>query len=80
MTKEQIFEKVKKLVVDRLGADAAAVTGSASFTDDLGADSLDIVEFVMALEEDFEIEIPDSDAEAIKTVDNAVDYIAKKKA
>lgn len=80
MTKDEIFEKVKKLAVDRLGADAAAVTGAASFTDDLGADSLDIVEFVMALEEDFDIEIPDSDAEAIKTVDNAVEYIAKKKA
>ena len=80
MTKEQIFEKVKKLVVERLGADAAAVTGSASFTDDLGADSLDIVEFVMALEEDFGIEIPDSDAESIKTVDHAVEYIAKKQA
>lgn len=78
MTREQIFDKVKELAVDRLSADPAAITGSASLTDDLGADSLDIVEFVMALEEEFKIEIADSDAESIKTVDNAIDFIMKK--
>lgn len=80
MTKEQVFENVKKLAVDRLGVDAGKVSMTASFTDDLGADSLDIVEFVMALEEEFEIEISDNDAESIKTVDNAVEYIVKKMA
>lgn len=80
LTNEQIFDKVKKLVVDRLGVEESAVKSDASFTDDLGADSLDIVELVMALEEDFEVEIPDSDAENIKTVDDAVNYIKAKKA
>jgi len=68
-------EKVKQIIVEQLGVDEAEVTGSASFQDDLGADSLDIVELVMAFEESFEIEIPDEDAEKIKTVGDAVAYV-----
>jgi len=68
-------EKVKQIIVDQLGVDEAEVTASASFQDDLGADSLDIVELVMAFEEAFEIEIPDEDAEKIKTVKDAIDYV-----
>jgi acyl carrier protein len=68
-------EKVKQIIVEQLGVDEAEVTASASFTDDLGADSLDIVELVMAFEEAFEIEIPDEEAEKIKTVKDAVDYV-----
>ena len=70
-----IFEKVKEITVDQLGADEDAVTLDASFIDDLEADSLDIVELMMALEEEFDIEIPDEDAEKISTVSDAVDYI-----
>ncbi len=70
-----IFEKVKEITVDQLGADEDAVTMDASFIDDLEADSLDIVELMMALEEEFDIEIPDEDAEKISTVSDAVDYI-----
>jgi acyl carrier protein len=68
-------EKVKKIIVDQLGVDAAEVTPEASFIEDLGADSLDTVELVMALEEEFGIEIPDEEAEKIMTVKNAVEYI-----
>ena len=68
-------EKVKQIIVEQLGVDEAEVTASASFQDDLGADSLDIVELVMAFEEAFEIEIPDEDAEKIKTVKDAIDYV-----
>lgn len=68
-------EKVKQIIVEQLGVDEAEVTASASFQDDLGADSLDIVELVMAFEEAFDIEIPDEDAEKIKTVQDATDYI-----
>jgi len=74
-----IFDQVKKIVVDQLGVDAAEVTENASFTDDLGADSLDVVELVMALEEEFDLEIPDEDAEKIATVGNAMSYIQSKK-
>ncbi|MCI5892228.1 MAG: acyl carrier protein [Clostridiales bacterium] len=70
-----IFEKVKEITVDQLGADEDAVTLEASFIDDLEADSLDIVELMMALEEEFDIEIPDEDAEKISTVSDAVEYI-----
>lgn len=70
-----IFEKVKEITVDQLGADEDAVTMEASFIDDLEADSLDIVELMMALEEEFDIEIPDEDAEKISTVGDAVEYI-----
>jgi len=68
-------DKVKGIIVEQLGVDEEEVTMEASFTDDLGADSLDIVELVMAFEEEFGIEIPDDDAEKISTVKNAVDYI-----
>ena len=70
--------KVKKIIVDQLGVSEDEVTPEASFVDDLGADSLDTVEMVMAFEEEFSIEIPDEDAEQIKLVKNAVDYIEKK--
>ena len=76
-----VDEKVKQIIVEQLGVDEAEVTATAHFIDDLGADSLDIVELVMALEEDFgieeafEIEIPDEDAEKIQTVKDATDYI-----
>lgn len=70
-----IFEKVRKIVVEQLGADEDDVTMEASFIEDLNADSLDIVELIMALEEEFELEIPDEDAEKIATVGDAVEYI-----
>ncbi|HVS02494.1 MAG TPA: acyl carrier protein [Thermoanaerobaculia bacterium] len=70
-----VAEKVKSIIVEQLGVDADEVTPSASFTDDLGADSLDIVELVMAFEEEFGIEIPDEHAENINTVQEAVGYI-----
>jgi acyl carrier protein len=68
-------ERVKQIIVEQLGVDDAEVTPGASFVDDLGADSLDTVELVMAFEEAFEIEIPDEDAEKIRTVQDAVTYI-----
>jgi acyl carrier protein len=68
-------EKVKQIIVEQLGVDEAEVTGGASFQDDLGADSLDIVELVMAFEEAFDVEIPDEDAEKIKTVQDAINYV-----
>lgn len=70
-----IEERVKKIVAEQLGAKEEDVTNEASFVDDLGADSLDTVELVMALEEEFECEIPDEEAEKITTVQQAVDYI-----
>ena len=70
-----IAERVKKIVVEQLGVDESEVTNTASFIDDLGADSLDTVELVMALEEEFGAEIPDEDAEKITTVQAAIDYI-----
>ena len=75
MSSEEIFEKVKKVIVEQLGVVDTAVTPEASFIDDLGADSLDIVELIMALEEEFDMEIPDSDAEKIVTVGDVTDYI-----
>ena len=72
-----IEEKVKQIIVEQLGVDEGEVTANASFVDDLGADSLDTVELVVAFEEAFEIEIPDEDAEKIRTVKDAVDYISK---
>jgi acyl carrier protein len=68
-------EKIKQIIVEQLGVDEAEVTAGASFQDDLGADSLDIVELVMAFEEAFDVEIPDEDAEKIKTVKDAIDYV-----
>ena len=75
MSSEEIFEKVKSIIVEQLGVTETSVTMEASFIDDLGADSLDIVELIMALEEEFDIEIPDADAEKIVTVGDVVDYI-----
>ena len=75
MNADEILEKVKGIIVEQLGVAENAVTLEASFIDDLGADSLDIVELIMALEEEFDMEIPDSDAEKIVTVGDVVDYI-----
>ena len=72
-------DRVKKIVVEHLGVDAEMVTEEASFIDDLGADSLDIVELVMAFEEEFGVEIPDDAAEKITTVKDAIDYIDQNK-
>ena len=74
---KEIAEKVKQIISEQLGVEEAEVTSSASFTDDLGADSLDQVELVMALEENFDIEIPDDAAEKIRTVQEAIEYIDK---
>ncbi len=76
MEHDELFSKVKDVIVDQLSVEEDDVTPDASFFDDLGADSLDIVELVMALEDSFGISIPDEDAESIKTVGDAVDYIA----
>lgn len=75
-----IQERVKKIIVEQLGVKEEAVTENASFVDDLGADSLDTVELVMALEEEFGVEIPDSEAEKIRTVKDAFEYIDKHQA
>ncbi|AFY75374.1 acyl carrier protein [Synechococcus sp. PCC 7502] len=72
--------KVQSIVAEQLGVEVAEVKPEASFQNDLGADSLDLVEVVMALEEEFEVEIPDEDADSIKTVQEAVDYIEQKQA
>jgi len=72
-----VEERVKKIVVEQLGVEEAQVTKEASFVDDLGADSFDTVELVMALEEEFKLEIPDEEAEKITTVGQAVEYIGK---
>ena len=72
---QDVFEKVKKIIVEQLSAEEAEVVPDASFIEDLGADSLDIVELIMALEEEFGVEIPDEDAEKITTVGDAVAYI-----
>ena len=74
-----IFDRVKKVTVEELDVKPEEVTMEASFTDDLGADSLDVVELVMAFEDEFEIDIPDEEVGEIKTVGNAVNYITKKK-
>ena len=75
MSSEEIFDKVKEIIIEQLGVAETAITMEASFIDDLGADSLDIVELIMALEEEFDMEIPDSDAEKVVTVGDVVDYI-----
>ena len=77
METEEIFEKVKTVIVEQSGIDEASVRMDSSFLDDLGADSLDIVEFIMALEEEFGIEIPDEDVEKIVTVKDVVEYISE---
>jgi acyl carrier protein len=75
MDEQKIFEEVKKVVVEQLGVSEAEVTREASYVDDLGADSLDTVELVMALEEAFGMEIPDEDAEKIKTIGDTINYV-----
>jgi len=72
---DDVFERVKRIVVERLGVEEAEVTSEASFKDDLGADSLDVVELVMELEDEFDLEISDEDAEKITTVGEVVNYI-----
>jgi acyl carrier protein len=75
----ETFERVKKVIVEQLSVEEAEVTPTASFTSDLGADSLDTVELVMAFEEEFGVEIPDEEAEKIQKVQDAVDFIEKQK-
>ena len=77
METEEIFEKVKTVIVEQLGIDEESVKMDSSLLDDLGADSLDIVEFIMALEEEFGLEIPDEDVEKIVTVKDVVEYISE---
>jgi len=78
MTRDEISAKVKNIIVEQLGVNAEEVKDEASFIDDLGADSLDTVELVMALEEEFNAEIPDEDAEKLRTVGDAITYIDQK--
>lgn len=75
MSSEEIFDKVKEIIVEQLGVGEDSVNEESSFIEDLGADSLDIVELIMAIEEEFDIEIPDADAEKVVTVGDVVDYI-----
>jgi acyl carrier protein len=75
--KMDVIDRVKKIIIDQLGIDASKITEESSFVDDLGADSLDIVELIMAFEEEFDVEIPDEDAEKIKTVGDATKYLNK---
>ncbi|MFC1478220.1 acyl carrier protein [Candidatus Margulisiibacteriota bacterium] len=75
MTEQEVFEKVKNVVIDQLGVNESEITKDASYIDDLGADSLDTVELVMAFEEEFDTEIPDEEAEKITTVGKTVSYI-----
>ena len=75
MANEELFDKVKEVIAEQLNVDAADIASESAFVDDLGADSLDIVELVMALEEEFGISIPDEEAENIRTVGDAVNYI-----
>lgn len=76
---KRMLDKIKEVVVDQLGVDADQVTLEANFVDDLGADSLDTVELIMAFEEEFDVEIPDTEAEKIKTVQDVVNYIESNK-
>jgi acyl carrier protein len=78
VSNEQLFLKLRDIIVEQLGVDEEEIAAKTSFVDDLGADSLDIVELVMAMEEEFDIEIPDEDAESIATVSDAIDYIEGK--
>lgn len=72
------FERIKSVIVEQLGVDEELVTPNASFVDDLGADSLDVVDLIMGIEEEFDIEIADEDAETISTVSDAVNYIKER--
>jgi acyl carrier protein len=78
MSENGLETRVRKIIADRLQVDAESVTPAASFVEDLGADSLDLVELVMAFEEEFSVEIPDQDAEGMKTVGLAIEYLKKK--
>jgi acyl carrier protein len=80
MANEEVYGKIKDLVSKHLNIDESEVTKEASFIEDLGADSLDTVELIMSFEEEFDIEIPDEDAESIKTVQNVIEYIEAHKA
>ncbi len=80
MEREEILEKIREITVDRLGVEESAVTPEASFREDLEADSLDLVELIMELEEQFGMEIPDEDAEKITTVEQAVEYVVEHQA
>lgn len=80
MSADEVYSRVRKIVSDQLGVENDKVTLEANFQNDLGADSLDTVELVMAFEEEFDLEIPDEDAEGIATVQDAVNYILSKKA
>jgi acyl carrier protein len=73
----EAIDRIKKIIIDQLGIEEGKISIESSFIDDLGADSLDIVELIMAFEEEFDIEIPDEDAEKIKTVGDAVNYLSK---
>ena len=75
---EPVADRVKKIIVDQLGVEEDLVTAEASFVDDLGADSLDLVELIMSMEEEFGVDISDEDAEKIVTVKDAMDYVAKR--
>ncbi|MBO4243085.1 MAG: acyl carrier protein [Clostridiales bacterium] len=75
MTEEELFESIKKLIVDQLGVDEGSITMESSFVDDLNADSLDMVELVMAMEQEFDVSVPDEVAEKVATVGDAVEYI-----
>lgn len=77
MSADEIFERIKKIIVEQLGVDESSVTMDASFIDDLGADSLEIVDLIMAMEGEFNISIPDEDAENLSTVRDAVEYIRR---
>ena len=79
MSEKEIFQKLKTIVVDQLGVNEENVTMEATFVDDLAADSLDIVELIMTIEEEFDLEIPDSDAEKIVTIGDVVKYIEEHK-
>lgn len=75
---KKVFDRIKTIIVDQLGIDENKITPEASFIDDLGADSLDMVELIMAIEEEFEIEVPEEEAENITTVSDAINYISSK--
>ena len=79
MSREEIFEQVKDVIVEQLGVEREQIEESSTFIEDLAADSLDVVELIMNLEEKFEIEIPDSDAEKITNVKDVIDYIKERK-
>jgi acyl carrier protein len=78
MTKEEIFDQIKEMLVEQLGVDESEVTMEASFQDDLDADSLDLVEMIMEMEDKFSVKISDEEAEKIRTVGQAVDFVAER--